>query len=51
LALASLYDNASEESYTLYNQLIDEKKVRDSKTLLLGAVERADSFARADAIS
>lgn len=38
LALASLYDKAFEESYTLYNQLIDELKVRDARTLFLGAV-------------
>jgi Flp pilus assembly protein TadD len=38
LALASLYDKAFEESYTLFNQLIDEKKVRDAQTLFLGAV-------------
>ena len=38
LALASLYDKAYEESYTLYNQLIDELKVRDAYTLFLGAV-------------
>ena len=38
LALASLYDKAYEESYVLYNQLIDEMKVRDAKTLFLGAV-------------
>ncbi len=38
LALASLYDKAYEESYTLYNQLIDDLKVRDAYTLFLGAV-------------
>jgi len=38
LALASLYDKAYEESYTLYNQLIDELRVRDAYTLFLGAV-------------
>lgn len=38
LALASLYDKAYEESYVLYNQLIDEMKVRDAKTLFLGSV-------------
>lgn len=37
LALASLYDKAYEESYTLYNQLIDDLKMRDAKTLFLGA--------------
>ncbi|MCX6077241.1 MAG: tetratricopeptide repeat protein [Campylobacterales bacterium] len=38
LALASLYDKAYEESFTLYNQLIDELKIRDADTLFLGAV-------------
>jgi len=38
LALASLYDGAFEESYTLYNNLIDNLNVRDAHTLFLGAV-------------
>jgi len=38
LALVSLYDKHFEESYTLYNHLIDELKVRDAYTLYLGAV-------------
>ena len=38
LALVSLYDRHFEESYTLYNHLIDELKVRDVYTLYLGAV-------------
>jgi len=38
LALASFYDGAFEESYTLYNNLIDEYKIRDANTLFLGAV-------------
>ncbi len=38
LALVSLYDKQFEESYTLYNHLIDELKVRDAHTLYLGAV-------------
>lgn len=38
LALASLYNNAYEESYTLYNNLIDNLKIRDPHTLFLGAV-------------
>ncbi len=38
LALVSLYDKDFEESYTLYNHLIDELKVRDAYTLYLGAV-------------
>jgi len=38
LALVSLYDKQFEESYTLYNHLIDELKVRDAHTLYLAAV-------------
>ncbi|MBS4068349.1 tetratricopeptide repeat protein [Sulfurimonas sp.] len=38
LALASLYEGAYEESYTLYNNLIDNLKVQDPQTLFLGAV-------------
>jgi Flp pilus assembly protein TadD len=38
LALSSLYNKNFEEAYTLYNQLIDELKVRDAHTLFLGAV-------------
>lgn len=38
LALASLLDRQFEESYSLYNHLIDELKIQDSYTLFLGAV-------------
>jgi predicted Zn-dependent protease len=38
LAMASLYDQQFEESYTLYNTLIDEMRIRDAYTLFLGAV-------------
>lgn len=38
LALASLLDKHYEESYTLYNTLIDELKIQDAYTLFLGAV-------------
>ncbi|MFA5427637.1 MAG: hypothetical protein WC279_05470 [Sulfurimonas sp.] len=38
LALASFYEGAYEESYTLYNNLIDNLKVQDPQTLFLGAV-------------
>ncbi|MDY0116931.1 MAG: tetratricopeptide repeat protein [Sulfurimonadaceae bacterium] len=37
LAMASFYDKAFEESYTLYNQLIDTLKVRDTNTLFLAS--------------
>lgn len=38
LALTSLFDQQFEESYSLYNNLIDELKIQDSDTLFLGAV-------------
>ncbi len=38
LALVSFYNKQFEESYILYNHLIDELKVRDAHTLYLGAV-------------
>lgn len=51
LALASLYDKAYEESYTLYNQLIDDLKVRDAYTLFLGAVASTAAGHHANAIA
>ena len=38
LALASLYDKHYEQSYTHYNHMIDELKIRDAYTLYLAAV-------------
>lgn len=38
LALASLFDKQFEESYTLYNNLIDKEHIDDAYTLYLGAV-------------
>lgn len=51
LALASLYDGAFEESYTLYNNLIDDLKVRDANTLFLGAVASIAANHHANAIA
>lgn len=51
LALASLYDKAYEESYTFYNNLIDNLKVRDSQTLFLGAVASTAANHHANAIA
>ncbi len=51
LALASLYDKAYEESYTLYNQLIDDLKVRDAYTLFLGAIASTAASHHANAIA
>ncbi|WP_324171260.1 hypothetical protein [Sulfurimonas sp.] len=50
LALASLYDKAFEESYTLYNHLIDNLKVRDAYTIFLGAVASTAALHHANAI-
>ena len=51
LALASLYDGFYEEAYTLYNNLIDNLKVRDSHTLFLGAVASTAAKHHANAIA
>ncbi|MFT7002982.1 MAG: Flp pilus assembly protein TadD [Sulfurimonas sp.] len=51
LALASLYDKAYEESYSLYNTLIDDLKVRDAYTLFLGAVASTAANHHANAIA
>jgi len=51
LALASLYNKNFEESYTLYNHLIDELKVRDAYTLYLGAVASTAAKHHANAIA
>jgi len=51
LALASLYGQAFEESYTLYNQLIDDYKVRDANTLFLGSVASTAAGHHANAIA
>lgn len=51
LALASLYNKEFEESYTLYNHLIDELKVRDAYTLYLGAVASTAANHHANAIA
>jgi len=51
LALASLYDKHFEESYTIYNHLIDELKVRDSYTLYLAAVASTAANHHANAIA
>ena len=51
LALASLYDSAFEESYSLYNNLIDNLRVRDPYTLFLGAVASTAANHHANAIA
>ncbi len=51
LALTCLYDKDFEESYTLFNQLIDDLKVRDAYTLFLGAVASTAAKHHANAIA
>ncbi len=51
LALTSLYNKDFEESYTLFNQLIDDLKVRDAYTLFLGAVASTAAKHHANAIA
>ena len=51
LALTSLYNKNFEESYTLYNHLIDELKVRDAYTLYLAAVASTAANHHANAIA
>ncbi len=51
LAYISLYTNHFEEAYTLYNQLIDEHKIQDSRTIFLGAVASIGSNHPANAIA
>ena len=51
LALVYLYNHEFEKSYTLYNHLIDELKVRDAHTLYLGAVASTAAKHHANAIA
>jgi len=51
LAFASLFSGFSEESYTLFNDLIDNKHQNDSKTLFYGAVASIASHHHANAIA
>ncbi len=51
LALACLFDKAYEESYVLYNHIIDDLKVRDGYTLFLGAVASTAAEHHANAIA
>ena len=51
LALACLFDKAYEESYVLYNHIIDDLKVRDAYTLFLGAVASTAAGHHANAIA
>jgi len=50
LALASIYDEAFEEAYTYYNEIIDDYKIQDPLTLFLGAVASTGAAHHANAI-
>ena len=51
LALVSIYSQNFEEAYLLYNQLIDEYRVRDSLTLFLGGVASIGANHHANSIA
>ncbi len=51
LAIVSLYAKDFEHSYTLYNQLIDDYKQRDARSLFLGAVASIAAGHNANAIA
>ncbi len=51
LAIVSLYAQKFEESYSLYNQLIDDYKQRDAQTLFQGAVAAIASGHKENAIA
>ena len=51
LALALLYNKNFEESYTLYNQLIDKQHIRDAKTLFLASIAAIAANHHANAIA
>ena len=51
LALALLYNQNFEESYVLYNHLIDEEEIRDAKTLFLASVASVAAKHHANAIA
>ena len=51
LALTALYNKQYEESYMLYNHLIDTLKVQDAYTLYLGAVASTAANHHANAIA
>jgi len=49
--MASLFDKNSEESYALYNTLIDEYNMKDAHTLFMGAVASTAASHHANAIA
>ncbi|WP_345979296.1 tetratricopeptide repeat protein [Sulfurimonas sp. HSL3-2] len=51
LALTDLFSKDYEEAYTIFNQLIDDYKIKDSQTLFLGAVASIAAGHHANAIA
>ncbi len=51
LALALFYNKNFEESYVMYNSLIDEDKIRDAKTLFLAATAAIEAKHHENAIA
>jgi tetratricopeptide (TPR) repeat protein len=51
LALASIYDKEFEEAFVLFNQLIDDYKIRDELTFFLAAVASTGAKHHANAIA
>lgn len=51
LAFASIYAKEFEESYSMYNKLIDEFKIKDTNTLFFGSVAAIASNHHASAIA
>ncbi|MEA1917944.1 MAG: hypothetical protein U9N42_10540 [Campylobacterota bacterium] len=51
LALASIYNKNFEESFTLYNQLIDDYKIRDELTFFLASIAATGAAHHANAIA
>jgi len=51
LALASLFDKQFEESFSLYNNLIDDFKMKDANTLFLAAVAATGAEHHSNAIA
>lgn len=51
LAMASLFDKQFEESFSLYNSLIDDFKMKDPNTLFLGAVAATGAEQHPNAIA
>lgn len=51
LAMAYLFNGEAEKSYTLYNHIVDELKIRDAQTLFLAAVSSIAAQHHANAIA